>query len=365
MRMGIVIALLLLFVMIVVQQRMFDRRWHKNLSVEMGFDRPQAMEGEDLAITEMVTNRKLMFIPSANVKFRLDRAFVFDDSHRTVVSDYTYRNDIYTLLSYQKVTAKYMCHATHRGLYEINDTGISCADLFMDQTATEPLVQVTQSHILIYPKIYSLVGLEQKLMGLMGTAKAKQRLYEDPFTFTGIREYQPYDDRKRINWAASAKTGTMQVSIPDYTTKQRVRILLNFDSPTYYQEADLMEESIRLAASFVDFYYQREQVVSLKMNVEGEEEITVEKNHKNIGHALKNLSQISYDQGVLSSIDFFRKCEVEPKDFIVFISACYRDDIYHMVMNARAEGTQILWVVPTNQSDLYLASDILCWQVRG
>ena len=35
---------------------------------------------------------------------------------------------------------------------------------------------------------------------------------EDPFEYRGIREYQPYDDMRSVNWKATAKTGDLKVN---------------------------------------------------------------------------------------------------------------------------------------------------------
>ena len=100
------------------------------------------------------------------------------------------------------------------------------------------------------------------------------------------------------------------------------------------------------------------------MNIDGEPELCVERGHKDISVLLKKLSEINYDEGVSSSIDFWNKCEVNTSDCLVFISACYRDDIYQLVMRAKAAGTTLLWIVPTNQSGLQLKSDMIGWLLR-
>jgi uncharacterized protein (DUF58 family) len=62
-----------------------------------------------------------------------------------------------------------------------------------------------------------------------GVMQTKRQFLEDPFEYRGMREYQPYDDMKSINWKATAKTGDFKVNLHDFTTVRSVRIFLNLE----------------------------------------------------------------------------------------------------------------------------------------
>ena len=76
------------------------------------------------------------------------------------------------------------------------------------------------------------------------------RRYEltDPFTHRGIREYEPYDEMKSINWKATAKTGELKVNIREHTAMKAVRIFLNLQDRNILRREELLEMSISICA---------------------------------------------------------------------------------------------------------------------
>ena len=63
--------------------------------------------------------------------------------------------------------------------------------------------------------------------------------------------------------------GNWQVKTAEYTASTPVVILLNLESPGVFISVDLMEESIRLAYSFV--YYLSKEGVETKLVISGED----------------------------------------------------------------------------------------------
>lgn len=79
----------------------------KILQSELNFSKKNAVCGETIELIETVTNKKRLPLPYINLKFQVNRAFRFEDGEEnSVVSDNTYRNDIFSLMMYQKVTKK-------------------------------------------------------------------------------------------------------------------------------------------------------------------------------------------------------------------------------------------------------------------
>ena len=61
---------------------------------------------------------------------------------------------------------------------------------------------------------------------MLGIMQCSRHLYEDPFTFRGIREYTTSDPMKTINWKASARTGGLMVNTFDSVMTQKVMLYL-------------------------------------------------------------------------------------------------------------------------------------------
>ena len=82
---------------------------------------------------------------------------------------------------------------------------------------------------------------------MTGSVVSKRFLYEDVFTFRGIRDYVPTDNISSINWKASARTGSPMVNLHEPTSGKEVVILLNVEEPAIRYDSDLLEYDIRLA----------------------------------------------------------------------------------------------------------------------
>lgn len=77
---------------------------------------------------------------------------------------------------------------------------------------------------------------------------------EDPFEYRGIREYQPYDDMRSINWKATAKTGELKVNQKNYTSLQTIRIFFNLEDTGILKKEGAVEASLRIVAGLAAFY---------------------------------------------------------------------------------------------------------------
>jgi hypothetical protein len=84
---------------------------------------------------------------------------------------------------------------------------------------------------------------------IIGDIISRRRLFEDVFSFRGIRDYTRTDPLSAVNWKATARTGKMMVNLRDYTFGQEVRILLNLEEPNYRYGEDVLENAIRIAAT--------------------------------------------------------------------------------------------------------------------
>lgn len=77
-------------------QKIYAALWYKNLTVRIDFSKKNAVCGETIELVETVTNKKRLPLPYINLKFQVNRAFRFEDGEEnSVVSDNTYRNDIF------------------------------------------------------------------------------------------------------------------------------------------------------------------------------------------------------------------------------------------------------------------------------
>jgi len=112
-----IIGALLLFLL---QKYLYSQFWNKNLTLDLSFSDERAIEGEEMILFETVTNKKLLPLPILKVRFMTSKYLSFIDTTNSIVTDNYYRNDLLSIMMYQKLTRSLSFLCTHRGYYTIN-----------------------------------------------------------------------------------------------------------------------------------------------------------------------------------------------------------------------------------------------------
>lgn len=262
--MNILFAALGIFILYLIQRKLYQRTWNKNLYVNMAYSKETAVEGEEAALVEVITNDKRLPLPALTVKFQTSRKLNFLNSENSSVTDLYYRSDIFSCGGKEKTTRTLPFSCTHRGYYTITSLALSCTDLLYIEKFTK--IADTFTQLYVYPQYVDIRRLLIPFNQLYGAVLSNRRIFPDPFEFRGIREYQPFDPMKSVNWKAYARTGELKVNLYEDTASQEVRIYLNLENNGYVNHYDIMEENIRLAATLSDMFISKGIPVSLKTN---------------------------------------------------------------------------------------------------
>lgn len=262
--MNILIALLTAYILYVIQDRIYNRIWNKNLTVTASFDDKTCTEGDTSTIREIISNGKLLPLPLLRVRFEIKKGLDFGDDSNISVSDKNYRSDIYTVMPCRKITRTIDFTCAKRGVYEINNISLVSNDLLFSRSLVEN--RAALSRLTVYPKEVNAERLFTPFNRMMGMVLSKRFAYEDPFEFRGIRKYETYDSMSDINWKASARTGELMVNTHNYTASPQVCILLDFDSDTQWSNMSLFEEQIRIAATMARLLTSQGVPVSVVSN---------------------------------------------------------------------------------------------------
>lgn len=199
--------------------------------------------------------------------------------------------------------------------------------------------------------------------------------------FKGIREYQPYDSFRKINFNASARAGEWMVNTQDPTVSQTIHILLNMEKGTSHYEAWLYEQSIRLAASLAAQYEEDGVPVSLYCNGQdllSKTDITIPAGtssshvHEVFG-ALARLDVTSpVDHPIAQDLEEALKSR-DPDTLYIVISPYFGDDLKKAYEELRSYITSVMWILPVSYRDMsdpeFLArkvpeelEDVYLWQ---
>jgi uncharacterized protein (DUF58 family) len=112
------------------------------------------------------------------------------------------------------------------------------------------------SAITVYPMLLDSGEVAELFSRLDGEVSSRGFINPDPFEFAGIREYQPFDSLRDINFRASAHTGELMTNTHNPTVKGELDIILCFkrlEKNTAFEE-ERFEYSISLAATLAEHY---------------------------------------------------------------------------------------------------------------
>jgi hypothetical protein len=362
--MEIVSAVIGAFLLYQLLDYLYYRFWSRNLFVDISFTREYAVEGEEMSLVEAITNKKILPLPVLQVKFMTTKYFNFLDTENSTVTDHFYRNDIVSVMMYQKLTKTLTFMCSHRGFYTINRMDVIGINLFLKNeiVKTFPL----DIHLYVYPRPINMSDFQIAFQKMFGTVLTKRYINEDPFEFRNIREYQTYDNLKLINWKASAKTDSLKVNVHEYTSSQQVSIFLNMEPECIWRYEELEEESIRIASSFALEFINQGIPVSLHTNAR--DIITKEPSVIEAGSGANHIRTI---QETLARIDLsldppafvpsvqeeFLRASVN--DFIIIISTYQKESLQQLLLSQLHARTEFVWIVPKNQDIKLTISDEL------
>lgn len=261
------IILMLIGVVIVynILRITYRDNWSRNLSVDVTFSSNTATKGDTIKMVETVTNAKRMPLPCVNIKFSIDKNLVFgQEDNNSRITDKTYRNDVFSLLSNQRVTRKIDVLCARRGVYRLEAIETVFAGAFMNDIMINN--KNVNHMITVYPKPENVNNLLQVNNSILGELERRKYLLEDKFVFAGIRDYQSYDSIRDVNWNASARTGKLMVNQYNETVSRNVCILLNLESEGVLMQEDVIEQAISIAAGLAQLLIGKGINVSVTSN---------------------------------------------------------------------------------------------------
>ena len=132
-----------------LQRILYRKYWNKNLTVEIRFTQHAIWEREEGELCETIVNQKWLPLPMLRVKFEADRHLDFMQEGNISVTDRCYKNDIFSVMMYQKIVRRLKFQGIRRGYYTIRQISADSSDLFMDQHLREEIPDIVLRTTLI------------------------------------------------------------------------------------------------------------------------------------------------------------------------------------------------------------------------
>ncbi|MCR5508254.1 MAG: DUF58 domain-containing protein [Lachnospiraceae bacterium] len=373
--MKLFIALLVGASLYFIQLFLYKRYWDRGLTVDIGFTEPVVREGDEDRLIEVIYNDKALPLPVVQIKFEITRTFLFANRRNSAVTDRYYRNDHYSILPHQKITRTYSFKCTKRGYYRMNGMDVICKDLFLSGMMLKSLTH--EAAVCVLPGRLEGLAYEPKVRMLIGRITDRIRQNEDPFEFSGIREYQSYDPMNRINWKSSASKGMLMVNKFDSSFSMKVTLCLNMECHIRWHEEEFMEEQIRIASTLAHEFIDRNIPVSLVSN--GEDSVTkapvfveagADKGHlRNMDIMLARIDAKNPGRDFVPMLEETVRNDRTRNTEYIIISNYRKKDLVEAYNGMKNRGLGVSWIIAEYQSADPLImntgdEDITKWTVR-
>lgn len=215
------------------------------------FSARRAFPGETLGFRAIVDNRKLLPLPWLEVEDHLPEALRPDDvrvSASHLPKQVVLRGR--AALSWrQRAAWPATLRCRERGYFRFGPVRLRAADPFgLYETSAE---DDRLDAIIVYPRIAPLDGLHWPAARPFGELRGRDRIYEDPLRISGVRDYEPRDPLRRIDWKATARRGALQAR--QYEPSASLALVIALDAATLEHvwqgyDPELLERAVSAAA---------------------------------------------------------------------------------------------------------------------
>ncbi len=214
----------------------------KNLNYNMKIGKSVVEIGEEIPITSIIENNKVLTISFLKVEENFPEGF-------------NEENNIYTLfvMPFQIVKRKYSIVGMKRGLHKIHDIFLEIGDF----TGFNQKFQGfnIDKEIVVLPKKIKLKESISPMGNLYGDISVNRWIVDDPLMTVGIREYTGNEPEKYVHWPSSIKYNQLMVKKFDFTTDNSIMIVLNIESTKPYWKdikIEKIEKSIEIARGIIE-----------------------------------------------------------------------------------------------------------------
>ena len=373
--MQVIVFLAIIGLLIMIELWYYRKHALDDIDLDVSFSKPVAQYGEIIEVIEKAENRKRAPLPFLILKFETPAVLEFQDMTKTTLSDYLYREDMVSMKPFSRHTRTIKARCSKRGYYSFARINISTTDLLLIEKITKDYP--TERSVTILPEYVDTSMMESFLSITFSEIQRKRTLLTDPFSFAGIRDYQPWDSMKSINWTASAKTGDLMVNQVASTATKKVSIYVNLDCYNNKKSTSLLEKSISFAYSYIQELVSAGIPVMLYTNgrdIQTKAPVIADSpcDSSNFIQRGIALARIDLSQEVVPFEELFEDNGANLSDeFIVIVSTCSYDQVKDAVRKLKNRGASLLWIMPAYNStpkpelEADLARDFKVWEVIG
>ena len=349
--MEIVVFLIFLAILAFFELVWYRRHAVDKINLDVSFSKDVANYGEIIEVIEIAENNKRLPLPFIILKFETPPVIEFQDMTNTSLSDLLYREDMLSMKPFSRHTRRIKAKCTHRGFYSFTRVNMSTSDLLLIEKLTREFP--ANACLTILPERIECSELDLLLSTTFSDVMTRRTLLTDPFAFAGIREYQPFDPMKNVNWSATARTGNLMVNQNASTATKQVSVFVNLEYYNPKHSDSLLETSISIAYSYISGLSERgipSAVYTNGRDIDSEDPVIFEMNtsSSDIGRRGVELARIDLKKEVVPFEALVEDClpKTNIDDFVVVISPRWDDAFRNIMGDLSSKRRNSLWVLP-------------------
>ncbi|HSP48476.1 MAG TPA: DUF58 domain-containing protein [Clostridiaceae bacterium] len=236
-----------LFFAIIIVGLLLNMVWEKyalyGITYQRSLDRTLVEIDESFRIHIVIENDKPLPLTFFQVRELLpEYVHILDKEGKVIRGSSTFTM---MMLPRERVRRTYEARAMKRGRYLFHDVRLSAGDLLGLQVMSSEVSLIQE--LVVLPKRLEIPAFYDLKGDYYGDISVRRWIAEDPVLTMGFREYTGREPMKSINWLASMRNGNLIVNSYDYTTDNKVFILLNTETSRPFWvdiKKDLIENSV-------------------------------------------------------------------------------------------------------------------------
>ena len=185
--------------------------------------------GEEFEISTIIENRKFLPVTFLRVEEKFPDMLEYKFKANYIsTGGYIFHITTMFVLPYQRIKRTYSITGNERGIYVFRDVNLGAGDFVgfgMNYTDIDYFQE-----LVVLPQKAQLGKVLVPYGSYNGDVSVKRWIIDDPLMNVGVREYTGREPEKYIHWPSSLKYGRLMVKNFDFTTDNRVIILLNVES---------------------------------------------------------------------------------------------------------------------------------------
>lgn len=302
-----------------------------------------AFLGEKVQIDLQIQNKGWLPVPWLELHETLPVALVGPNHFQSVIH----------LGPRARASFDYSVDARKRGYYPIGPLSISSGDIL--GLRESQLAEMPAEHLVVYPRIIPFTSIEIPSHSPQGTLRHNLPLFEDPTRAFSKRGYISGDSLRRIDWKASASSGSLQVKVFEPSIALETFVILNLNAEDYYYRSriDSTELAIVIAASISNWIVEKRQMVGMLVN--GRDPLTVDgkpqsvpprKGKRHLMRLLETLARVDIiENSALESLIQRQRYQLAWGTTLIVITGSAGDELLDQLYQARRWGQNAFLIV--------------------